>query len=1803
MQPVDVLIELRKLFSTTKAQRVIPILRRDSLLWNALQDDAYFQKLVAYAGDEPERWNPAVMALVALVDHPEPGQSVSELADLIQKTSQGGPRLLNETRQVVRQPKNLIEAGNLALALRQRLVNQEPGRVLLQEIMPLPGEAERPALLIWQTPLAILTGIAADPLDVLRSLMPKRISTLAQQWVCHAVFSNPFDKEKKADIFTALFTGLPPAQQLSWLRQINMTEQGDLVVEVARRLLTKTSISSAQLLSKTNLDLIDIETAIVRCLELQRLAGLYRFANQPANAKVMLQKAQSIVQHWLAGLSVQDADLAALEGQQTVMMAALQNALTLGGSVNGMQSEILLSVGETAQAESLMEQLSDQTTNPISQIFLASRVAKTGETEFAKEMANRAVELWLQQISRQPLPFTSQFAIDWHPMTLIQALIDLQLPQQAVTVAVKLQEIRPADASMNLQLSRIYDQLGDTRQALVYGQFATAITPENAQAHAWLSTLWGKLGSWEYSFQEQHQAIFLMTQPSADDWAALARCAVMLKDWVRVEEACEQALAINPDQGSALAMKGQAYLETGKLDEAGKLLSRATLLAPEEAETWLQLARLYQRINNSQRAMETLRAAVLAVPSSAEINFALARTCLENGLTSDALPFLRKASSLNPGSIDIAVDLGETLCVLGHVDEAINLIEQARVKWPQHPRLAYTHAQAALSCGSRETALKALEVALESNAPEFTWYLLFARTILGKDLYRPTVSKSEYAWVLKAEQALNQALAIQPDHYETQLLLAEVVQRKGNYELAYSMFEKLMDRPEFRSVEFRWRVQAGLGQVALHLEQYDSALASLQEAVQDQPENVFLQHLLAESYALSRLEKQALATARYALKLAPDDLDNLTWFADMMARLAEPLEAIQALRTATQLAPEFPAHWLKLAELYLRLEDTNAARANLKKLLSLNRLDREYLHQAAAAYQSLDDPDAVLECLNKIESPDTGVLLEIAYFAMKTERLEPGMKAIQEAALQNPEETAVYLVEADLLVGLKRLDAALACLEHALHVLETSAGTVTSKMADQWVEITSRGLVSSEWLIFIQTREAIHDRLAKLFRQMGDFASALYHAEQAMEMSPANFKMRLQAAEISEGLLMVERLEKILSGLVVPESTEAIETGSGEVSALAQLLSIKAEIAIDAGKITEAGDLAAQAAHFDPEQSRLLAVQARLAARDGRWNDAEVQLDKCAQSHGVWLGKAAIELYRWDLGLSCLESLADLQPSDLNAQFWLARGLATAALTRKTNAALALSSRLPGEHVISGKAQERFERASSAAAKTSNRDAAHWQIIGRAIYQPGLQTIRTLAAILPGENEATAMVAVLREISNLPGAIQVAEQYHDSPEVLFHLALCYLDQSSMHGLETAQRAAVLSPNLPVYQALLAKLSQAAGENDKALDALETGLNMWPDEPEWHIWASQLAEILGLEEKVVSHWGQALAQVQQRLPYAIAAGKAYLAHHQEHKAIDVLEEASEIDPYRLEIWFLLGKAYFQVGQYKLALNCAEKACQLEPRSVEPALLCGEISLKMGRINEALEWGQKAASLNGKNPEAMVFLAKVFVQRHNPMEGLNIVEKSILQNVVSQEIYFMRAQLVYQLNGVQAALPLLIKLNMSYPDNPQAMKILAQAEMENGDIQAAEQTAFAALRIDPEQPELNLLMGKLKRVAGQLDQSIHYLSETIRQAPAQVDAYLELGQAYMDRREPSQALQVYQLAMKTIPQDYRPFYQSGLILRESKDYRGAETMLRRAAELSPDDLNIRRQLGAVITLNLIHSSQEASSNNESQRATRN
>lgn len=66
----------------------------------------------------------------------------------------------------------------------------------------------------------------------------------------------------------------------------------------------------------------------------------------------------------------------------------------------------------------------------------------------------------------------------------------------------------------------------------------------------------------------------------------------------------------------------------------------------------------------------------------------------------------------------------------------------------------------------------------------------------------------------------------------------------------------------------------------------------------------------------------------------------------------------------------------------------------------------------------------------------------------------------------------------------------------------------------------------------------------------------------------------------------------------------------------------------------------------------------------------------------------------------------------------------------------------------------------------------------------------------------------------------------------------------------------------------------------------------------------------------------------------------------------------------------------------------------------------------------------------------------------------------------------------------------------------------------------------------------------------------------------------------------ALSRIQEAIQIEPDEAEAYYQAGKVLKELKKYSQAEKMLRKASKLAPNDLKIHRQLGVLVTLNLVH-----------------
>jgi tetratricopeptide (TPR) repeat protein len=258
------------------------------------------------------------------------------------------------------------------------------------------------------------------------------------------------------------------------------------------------------------------------------------------------------------------------------------------------------------------------------------------------------------------------------------------------------------------------------------------------------------------------------------------------------------------------------------------------------------------------------------------------------------------------------------------------------------------------------------------------------------------------------------------------------------------------------------------------------------------------------------------------------------------------------------------------------------------------------------------------------------------------------------------------------------------------------------------------------------------------------------------------------------------------------------------------------------------------------------------------------------------------------------------------------------------------------------------------------------------------------------------------------------------------------------------------------------------------------------------------------------------------------------------------------------------------------------------------LSGEIALEEGQPQLAGEIAEKVLATSPDNSAALVLRVQALEALNRSEEALETISQVIPKTEYPLPLLLEQVHLFYNTQGLQAALSSIQSLASEYPDNPQVLTLLAELLEEAGEDDAAIQILQRAIRCFSEtteaparqQAQTYYLLGRLMSQSGHLDQAIFHLTEAIQLDPTRIEAYIELGQVHQDRRQHTQALEVYQKAISAAPNNPQVYYQAALALKESKDYIEAERMLRHASELAPDDVKIHRLLGALVALNLVH-----------------
>ncbi len=242
------------------------------------------------------------------------------------------------------------------------------------------------------------------------------------------------------------------------------------------------------------------------------------------------------------------------------------------------------------------------------------------------------------------------------------------------------------------------------------------------------------------------------------------------------------------------------------------------------------------------------------------------------------------------------------------------------------------------------------------------------------------------------------------------------------------------------------------------------------------------------------------------------------------------------------------------------------------------------------------------------------------------------------------------------------------------------------------------------------------------------------------------------------------------------------------------------------------------------------------------------------------------------------------------------------------------------------------------------------------------------------------------------------------------------------------------------------------------------------------------------------------------------------------------------------WQTKAEAHIAAGNFGEAEAALERMAELEPESAYPLVALSGLHLMARRVERAHALTQKAVRLEATNVDALAMHARVLDWRGN---------------------YDSASDFAFQALELE-------------PDNPDVLAVLGEIYSDVGNYTGALEYLEEALAIDPSNVLARRNLGYLYEIQKDHERAITEYSRAIELAPKRPDLYIELGRQYEHQKEWGLAVETYKRAVE-VGETAFALDALGWALWQSNDFLQSLRVLRRAAELEPDNGLVLAHLG--------------------------
>ncbi|MGH9395554.1 MAG: tetratricopeptide repeat protein [Terriglobia bacterium] len=442
-------------------------------------------------------------------------------------------------------------------------------------------------------------------------------------------------------------------------------------------------------------------------------------------------------------------------------------------------------------------------------------------------------------------------------ISLAQALLIFNQPQQVIPYALKYTLDRPHDALGYEVLGKAYRELGQFQQAAAALSRAVQLDPQNYDARYNLGFSLARLGDTPKAVQELQEAKRLKPDPTQADYE-LGLLLVKAKNQqaARQEFRAYQALQVkkdNKEKAGVLNNQGNADLKAGKYCAAAQAYEQAVTLDPANAQWHYNYSLALSDLGDHAGEERELQKAVDLNSNLPTAHDDLGLCYLNDHKLSEAEKEFKAALEINPQFSEAQNNLGVLYAREGNNDRAVAMFEQAVTNNPQY-------AQAFLN-----------------------WGLILAST-------------RQYA---QASALFEKSIQISPGLAAAHTALGEAMVKEGHKEQAIPSFQKVIalqpDSP---------LAHLNLGIAWADEHKLNEALTQFKEAARLDPHYALAHYNEGRVYAALKQTDEARSELETACKLDPNDPGALDLLATIERAAHHLQRSTELLRKVVALEPD-----------------------------------------------------------------------------------------------------------------------------------------------------------------------------------------------------------------------------------------------------------------------------------------------------------------------------------------------------------------------------------------------------------------------------------------------------------------------------------------------------------------------------------------------------------------------------------------------------------------------------------------------------------------------------------------------------------------------------------------------------------------------------------------------------------------------------------------------------------------------------------------------------------------------------------